>query len=913
LEATLSTPARRKKRFLAGFLAAVLAVSVMPLAGTAQAEVLEPAAPGGFCEHAPTENPFPDVSATDPALAEIICQAAEEVGISIGFPDGTFRPNASTTRRQMALFMVRLADLLKAQETTAGTLTALPPYDGVNQFDDSAAESAEVREAINRLADAGIVQGTAPGTYSPAENVTRRHMLLFIVRLIEFVTGAALPEGAGAGFPDQPAQTPEVQAATNKLFEAKVVEGKADGTFGYGDDVNRRQMTWFNMRTAELHLQRGLVTSPFPPPPPPTNQAFTVTPEGPAFATVSTAPGTEHAARGHRQYTVATTGPISIALIPDPNVRVDANRIATFRDDDNNLRPDGLGLTNARIEVVNGVVRSTTDGDDIVHNVSPIGGQVTFVINSQTPNTLVRPVVWTDTAPLTELQLDTATCTLDQAVVPAERFCAPAEAFGVGGTKLYIAPEATLGAHSAQAVVIPVTVVNFFTAVGTAGADAGVHRTFNYDEVDDRFFYNTSACSGFAGQFTNLPLTLAQFEAHLSALSTQVNLAGLNLATRPDTLNVQYNPGGISVFTIVCDRPLPPTGVTATTMALGGDGVANDIRVTWTAPANLDVTGYRVFRAPVSAAGVVGTFALVGTTTGRTATTFDHLNVAPGQHAYAVLAENAYSTSTNSGVAQAAVAAPPPPALVAVPTPPAAHGITVADADPAGFMGSGDSVTVTFNEPMAAPAAGATVRFQDGDGTVVEVTNGANATFTRSGADNNVITVTLTAVPTTIAAGTTPGLAYASAFVADASGVTDAAGALWNAAVASPNIGGAACTVPLGVITVPGTTPNVPFTPTTTADATCSTGTITLSAATDTLTGAAGSVAPGARIRVTATTGTTVTVGATVTAAADGSFTLAVPGTDPPPAGDNVTIVQEVQRTATTWFTSATVVVAATT
>jgi hypothetical protein len=267
MEAILRTPGKRNKRFLAGFLAAAMAISVSPLVGggIAQAETLDATGPDSFCEDAPTENPFPDVSAEDPALQEIICQAADEVGISVGFVDGTFRPNATTSRRQMALFMVRLADLMKELEAEDGTLNELPEYDGENRFTDSADENDEVVSAINRLAEAGIVLGTTPTTYNPGADVTRRQMLLFITRLIEFVTGAELDEGDGADFPDQAAETAEVQEATDKLFEAGVVEGRADGTFGYGAAITRRQMTWFNMRTAELHFQLGLIVSPFEP------------------------------------------------------------------------------------------------------------------------------------------------------------------------------------------------------------------------------------------------------------------------------------------------------------------------------------------------------------------------------------------------------------------------------------------------------------------------------------------------------------------------------------------------------------------------------------------------------------------------------------------------------------------------
>jgi hypothetical protein len=120
-----------------------------------------PSADGAFCDGAPETNDFPDVTDADPGNEAISCLTADELNIVRGFADGTYRPNAATARRQMALFLQRLADNAKELEAPGEDLPELPEYDGAEPLhptlDD---EKAEVIEAINRLADAGIVLGT---------------------------------------------------------------------------------------------------------------------------------------------------------------------------------------------------------------------------------------------------------------------------------------------------------------------------------------------------------------------------------------------------------------------------------------------------------------------------------------------------------------------------------------------------------------------------------------------------------------------------------------------------------------------------------------------------------------------------------------------------------------------------------
>jgi hypothetical protein len=98
-------------------------------------------------------------------------------------------------------------------------------------------------------------------------------------------------------------------------------------------------------------------------------------------------------------------------------------------------------------------------------------------------------------------------------------------------------------------------------------------------------------------------------------------------------------------------------------------------------------------------------------------------------------------------------------------------------------------VKIAFSEAMSAPNAGATVRAQDTDGTVADLSCGVNATCVLNSssetlggvvrAAQTVLTMNLTANPTIITAGTTATLRI-GATVVDSAGITDLSSSPWN-------------------------------------------------------------------------------------------------------------------------------------
>jgi hypothetical protein len=734
-----------------------MAISVAPLVGggIAHADTLDATGPGSFCENAPTENPFSDVSAEDPALQEIICQAADEVGISVGFVDGTFRPNASTSRRQMALFMVRLADLMKELEADEGTLNELPEFDGANRFTDSDDEEAEVIEAINRLADAGIVLGTTATTYNPAAEVTRRQMLLFITRLIEFVTGAELDEGDGADFPDQSVETAEVQEATDKLFEAGVVEGRADGTFGYAAPITRRQMTWFNMRTAELHFQLGLIVSPFVVTPP-SNQSFNVDQRD--LGLVQTNDPTQEGVRAYvfSGLDPAAVGQYEVALFhcgsygedfavkvngqPFPNNQGQApsEGTFTFRDQDLNLQADDAGDTmnfEAEILTIGFTVVNTRQASNLTATAD---GTLTVRVGS--PNgdgDCAIPVLWQESGAGNNNELDLVAASRDHWNVPAEPFA-------VGGPVVFHRGEAPNG-------------------YDIAGGDSDVI----YHNAAEKFWVSWD--EGYVLHYGR-PGDQYHYDGAVTGFIPEASFAGL---LSPGTWfsgaeTTVYSRTGNTTYSIDFDYPgAVPTGVSATEgdFDTPPDGTVDDLRVTWTAPSPIgaNVTEYCVEYA--SAANITAWNALDCTTPvvtlspGDAPTTLTVLNhgIAQGDYRFRVRVED---TATGDGPGDWSLISP----VMTIGTPGTAALITdqrvSSDTVVAGRLDTGDEVRIRFNQPMTTTVTNAVFfRWSDAD-SVYQVACTDNAACTwhdYTGVTNGELRMVLGTDPTFIS-GTDNGL-----------------------------------------------------------------------------------------------------------------------------------------------------------
>jgi hypothetical protein len=151
----------------------------------------------------------------------------------------------------MASFIARLV------QRSGGTL----PAASRDWFADDDASAHQ--DSINRLAEAGIVGGKRPGTYAPAEPVTRGQMAAFLTRAYDVraqqAGQAALAEG-GDHFPDDDA-SPHARSI-DRAAAAGFTGGYGDGTYRPDVAVLRGQMAVFLVRVLDLAVENGMAAVP---------------------------------------------------------------------------------------------------------------------------------------------------------------------------------------------------------------------------------------------------------------------------------------------------------------------------------------------------------------------------------------------------------------------------------------------------------------------------------------------------------------------------------------------------------------------------------------------------------------------------------------------------------------------------
>lgn len=143
-------------------------------------------------------------------------EALARAGVTVGRTETRYEPRSTLTRAQMALFLDRSFEL---------------PDTDTDAFDDDDGNQAE--PAINRVAAAGIAEGTGQRTFFPNQPVLRGQLASFLAR------GLALQEGRGLGlFPDGGSTHGE---AIDALTVAGVIEGITPQEFGTNRPVDRGQ------------------------------------------------------------------------------------------------------------------------------------------------------------------------------------------------------------------------------------------------------------------------------------------------------------------------------------------------------------------------------------------------------------------------------------------------------------------------------------------------------------------------------------------------------------------------------------------------------------------------------------------------------------------------------------------------
>jgi hypothetical protein len=176
---------------------------------------------------------FSDLPYTSPFCVDVSALAAS--GVTEGYADGTFRPQASVTRGEMVAFLYRDAGSPDGPDPTC-TTAPFPDVPVANPF------CGEITWAV----DEGITDGFADGRFRPNASVRRGEMVAFLYRHVGEPLGAD-PSCATAPFPDVPETNPFCGEVTWAVG-AEVAEGFGDGTFRPDEAIARQAMAAFLRR-----------------------------------------------------------------------------------------------------------------------------------------------------------------------------------------------------------------------------------------------------------------------------------------------------------------------------------------------------------------------------------------------------------------------------------------------------------------------------------------------------------------------------------------------------------------------------------------------------------------------------------------------------------------------------------------
>jgi hypothetical protein len=609
---------RRLRRLIAGGAAGLVGLTM--LAGPSGAAISTQA----FCAAVPQgQSGFSDIAQAGVHARNVECLKGS--GVTSGTTATTYSPVLIVNRGQMSTFIANMIDRANALDAPAApNIPDLPTAEASqDRFRDDEGNTHE--NNINRLAEAGIVNGTTATTFSPTADVSRGQMASFVAQALSFVRGGALPEGADAFTDDE---TSIHEANINRLANADIVDGTSATTFAPGNLVSRAQMGSFIIQAMADLAADGFITNL----PGGSNATLPVTPSDTVTLLDADAEANPDATAGdNRSYTATglTAGQAYRITLVQCSLVTNTNGQFSFQDNDGDANAsepedsDGLataGVVGARIVTVNGaayapVAPETTQSAPAVQ---PVNGAITFVIDA-TGVGCATPVIYTDQGGAnTRLNIDAQG--------------RPTEPFGVGGSVNTGPPEAAIGNQGGNVTV---------ATVDPAG-DSFTSTTASY-------FYD----AGDTFQFQGAGITLAQFEGILSA---------------GDILAISYNPdpAGGSSFNVTTDINGAVPTVSAAVSNRDADPGPNDVTVTITPKAGTPTgTTFQVQRATVNQVGatcgdgddIVGAFANVGAP--QTATTLNDDDRPAGCYVYRASATDPLTTSTSgfSGPSNAAVVA----------------------------------------------------------------------------------------------------------------------------------------------------------------------------------------------------------------------------------------------------------------
>jgi hypothetical protein len=178
---------------------------------------------------------FNDVPAEHPFYDEIGRLSAR--GVTLGCGGGTYCPDQTVTREQMAAFIIRALGDFNPPLPAQQRFSDVPPANPFYAF-------------IEQMAIRQITLGCGGGTYCPDQTVTREQMAAFIIRALH-PPGYIPPQPAQQRFADVPPTNP-FYAHIEEMAVRQITLGCGGGIYCPTQPVTRAQMAAFLVRAFNL-------------------------------------------------------------------------------------------------------------------------------------------------------------------------------------------------------------------------------------------------------------------------------------------------------------------------------------------------------------------------------------------------------------------------------------------------------------------------------------------------------------------------------------------------------------------------------------------------------------------------------------------------------------------------------------
>ncbi|RIX53971.1 SpoIID/LytB domain-containing protein [Paenibacillus nanensis] len=176
----------------------------------------------------PEEEPgHPVINFTDIVnhWAKAAIERAVELGIVLGYEDGTFRPEAKVTRAQFVTLLMRA---FPVETNKANVKPLFADHDSIPDW---------ALDAVMQAAAAGYIQGYEDGSFRPDEPISRSEITALIVRF----AGLEPIEDAELAFEDGDSAPAWARGYIAAAVEAGLIQGKGNNRFGPNDDSKRAE------------------------------------------------------------------------------------------------------------------------------------------------------------------------------------------------------------------------------------------------------------------------------------------------------------------------------------------------------------------------------------------------------------------------------------------------------------------------------------------------------------------------------------------------------------------------------------------------------------------------------------------------------------------------------------------------